>query len=99
LDYIKIKTAWLELKTIVSQNNILKVDNKRTEKKINISAFICHYFDRYIKILEYFLNKQDRGYIVDIVSGKIENYYLKMKILIKIFIKIKEIKIIYLMKL
>ena len=30
-------------------------------------------------MLEYFLNKQDRGYIVDIVSGKIESLRLLFK--------------------
>ena len=72
----KLKHAGWYKKTIVTQDK-LKVHNKWKEKtKINISSFICHYVDRYIKMLEYFLNKQDRGYIVDIVSAKIENLKL-----------------------
>lgn len=76
----KLKHAGWHEKTFVTQDNKLKVHNKWREKtKINISSFICHYFDRYIKMLEYFLNKQDRGYIVDIISGKIENLKLLFK--------------------
>ena len=76
----KLNHAGWHEKTIVTPDNKLKVHNKWQEKtKINISSFICHYFDIYIKILEYFLNKQDRGYIVDIASGKIENFKLLFK--------------------
>ena len=53
--------------------------NGEKKTQINISLFICHYFDRYIKILEFFLDKKDRGYIVNIVSGKIENLKLLFK--------------------
>ena len=76
----KLNHAGWHEKTIVTPDDKLKVHNKWQEKtKINISSFICHYFDIYIKILEYFLNKQDRGYIVDIVSGKVENLKLLFK--------------------
>lgn len=76
----KLKHAGWHKNTIITPDNKLKIHNKWKEKtKINISLFLCHYFDRYIKILEYFLNKQDIGYIVDIVSGKIENLKLLFK--------------------
>ena len=76
----KLKHAGWHENTIISPDDKLINHNTWKEKKlINISLFICHYFDRYIKILEYFLNKQDRGYIVDIVSGKIENLKLLFK--------------------
>lgn len=76
----KLKHAgWCE-NTIITPDNKLIIHNKWEEKtKRNISLFICHYFDRYIKILEFFLNKQDRGYVVDIVSQKIENLRLLFK--------------------
>jgi len=81
----KLKHAGWHEKTIVTPDPVAPIEkrvciNTWLEKtKNNISLFICHYFDRYIKMLEYFLNKQDRGYIVDIVSGKIENLRLLFK--------------------
>jgi hypothetical protein len=73
----KLKHAGWDEKTVVVPDNKSKNQyNWKKKTKRNISLFICHYFDRYIKILEYFLNKQDKGYVVDIVSGKVENLKL-----------------------
>ena len=67
----KLKHAGWHENTITTTDNKLTIHNNWKKKtKQNIRLFICHYFDRYIKILEYFLNKQDKGYIVDIVSGR-----------------------------
>ena len=53
--------------------------NGEKKTQINISLFICHYFDRYIKILEFFLFKKNKVSIVNVVSGKIENLKLLLK--------------------
>ena len=76
----KLKHAGWNENTVVSRDNKLINHNKWREKtKKNISLFICHYFDIYIKILEFFINKQDKGYIVDVVSGRIKNLKLLLQ--------------------
>lgn len=76
----KLKHAGWDESTIIIPDSKLIIHDKWTEKTlINISLFICHYFDRYIKILEFFLNKKNKVCIVNVVSGKIENLKLLLK--------------------
>ena len=73
----KLKHAGWNKSTILIPDSKLIIHNKWREKTlINISLFICHYFDRYIKILEFFLNKKNKVCIVNVVSKKIENLKL-----------------------
>lgn len=76
----KLKHAgWDESTIIIPDNKLIIHDKWREKTLINISLFICHYFDRYIKILEFFLNKKNKVCIVNVVSGKIENLKLLLK--------------------
>tara|TARA_B000000477_G_scaffold104174_1_gene94060 strand:- start:412 stop:582 length:171 start_codon:yes stop_codon:yes gene_type:complete len=55
MDNIKLKHAGCDESTIIIPDSKLIIHDKWREKTlINISLFICHYFDRYIKILEIF---------------------------------------------
>jgi len=73
----KLKHAGWNENTIIIPNSKLIIHDKWREKTlINISLFISHYFDRYIKILEFFLNKKDKVCIVNVISRKIENLKL-----------------------
>ena len=70
----KLKHAGWNANTVIRKNKKIILHKKwRDKTKQNIMLFICHYFDRYIKILEFFLDKQDKAFIVDVVSGKIDN--------------------------
>jgi hypothetical protein len=73
----KLKHAGWNKNTIIIPDSKLIIHDKWKEKTlINISLFICHYFDRYIKILEFFLNKKNKVCIVNVVSKEIENLKL-----------------------
>ena len=74
----KLNHAGWDKNTIIitPDQKLINTDLWYQKTKKNIKLFICHYFDRYIKILEYFVNKQDRGYIVDVASGRIVNLKL-----------------------
>jgi len=66
----KLKHAgWNENTVIVSnRNNMWRLKTLR-----NIRLFIRHFYDRYIKLLKTFLNKQDRVYVVDVCGKRMDN--------------------------
>ena len=76
----KLKHAgWREDTKIVPDNNDYKHNGWKIKSLRNIQLFITHYYNRYIMILEYFLDKQNKAYIVDICNKKINNLKILMR--------------------
>jgi len=70
----KLKHAGWRINTeIIPNRNFYKHNQWREKSMNNIKLFITHYYNRYIKILEYFLNKQDKAYIINISNNRIKN--------------------------
>lgn len=70
----KLKHAgWHDKTKIVPCQEIIFHDGWKHKSKKNILLFIEHYYERYIGILEFFLNRQDRAVVVDICEGHKEN--------------------------
>lgn len=70
----KLKHAgWHDKTKIVPCQEIIFHDGWKHKSKKNILLFIEHYYKRYIEILEFFMNRQDRAIVVDICEGRIQN--------------------------
>jgi hypothetical protein len=76
----KLKHVGWTRDTIIQQDKDKYLhDEWRIKSKKNISLFIDHYYNRYIKIFEYFINKPQQAYYVDICANEIEDLKLLLQ--------------------
>ena len=68
-----IHAGWNQDTKILPDKKKYNHNNWKHKSYLNIQLFIKHYYNRYIKILEFFIDKQDKSCIVDICNNKIDN--------------------------